>query len=129
LPNDAAGPAGVALGALLDAGLLDTVEGDARVTGSIEAIEAPGHTPGHLSIVVNGSLLWAGDALVSQLNVPHPEWVSLSDMDGPTNEATRRRLLERAAAAGLTLAASHMPVAGRVDRVGEGYELRPSEAP
>ena len=129
LPNDAGTAAATALGALLDAGLLDTIEGDARVSAAVEAVLAPGHTPGHLAVVINEALLWAGDALVSQLNVPHPEWVSLSDMDGPANEATRRRLLERAAAAGLALAASHMPIAGSVERTADGYELRPLEVP
>ena len=127
LPNDAGFTAATALGALLDAGLLDTIEGDARVSASVEAIEAPGHTPGHLAVAIDEALLWAGDALVSQLNVPHPEWVSLSDMDGPTNEATRRRLLDRAADLGLVLAASHMPVAGSIGRTPDGYELRPLE--
>src|SRR5206468_419807 len=115
----------------LDAGhvheALDTVEGDARIATGIDAIEAPGHTPGHLAIVVNDAVLWAGDTFVSQLNVPHPEWVSLSDMDGRTNEATRRRLLERAAAADLLLAASHMPISGTVAQTSDGYELLPSE--
>ena len=127
LPNGAGLPAQTALTALLDAELLDTVEGGAHVATGVEAIEARGHTPGHLAVVVNDAVLWAGDTFVSQLNVSHPEWVSLSDMDGRTNEATRRRLLERAAAAGLRLAASHMPVSGTVARTGDGYELRPSE--
>ena len=127
LPYAAGLPARTALMALLDVELLDTVEGDARVATGVDAIEAPGHTPGHLAVVVNDAVLWAGDTFVSQLNVPHPEWVSLSDMDGRTNEATRRRLLERAAAADLQLAASHMPVSGAVARAGDGYELRPSE--
>ena len=127
LPNGAGLPAQTALMALLDAELLDTVEGDARIATGIDAIEAPGHTPGHLAIVVNDAVLWAGDTFVSQLNVPHPQWVSLSDMDGRTNEATRRRLLERAAAADLLLAAAHMPISGTVARAGDGYELRPSE--
>jgi glyoxylase-like metal-dependent hydrolase (beta-lactamase superfamily II) len=127
LPNDAGVAAATALGALTAAGLLDTIEGDAKVTDSIVAIEAPGHTPGHLAVVVNDALLWAGDALVSQLNVPHPEWVSLSDMDGPTNERTRRRLLERAADEGLTLAAAHMPLAGTIERVGDAFALRALE--
>ena len=127
LPNEASAAAAIALDSLLDAGLVDTIEGDARISSTVSAIEAPGHTPGHLAVVVHEALLWAGDALVSQLNVPHPEWVSLSDMDGVTNEATRRRLLERAAAAGLTLAASHMPLAGSVVRTVTGFELRPLE--
>jgi glyoxylase-like metal-dependent hydrolase (beta-lactamase superfamily II) len=129
LPNGAGLPAQTALAALLDAELLDTVEGGAHVATGVEAIEAPGHTPGHLAVVVNEAVLWAGDTFVSQLNVPHPEWVSLSDMDGRTNEATRRRLLERAAAADLLLAASHMPISGTVARTGDGYELLPSELP
>jgi len=127
LPNGAGLPAQTALMALLDAELLDTVEGNAHVASGVDAIEAPGHTPGHVAVVVNDAVLWAGDTFVSQLNVPHPEWVSLSDMDGRMNEATRRRLLERAAAVGLQLAASHMPISGRVARTGDGYELRPSE--
>ncbi|TMK33757.1 MAG: MBL fold metallo-hydrolase [Actinobacteria bacterium] len=127
LPNAAGLPARTALMALLDAELLDTVEGDAPVATGIDAIEAPGHTPGHLAVIVNDAVLWAGDTFVSQLNIPHPEWVSLSDMDGRTNEATRRRLLERAAAADLLLAAAHMSISGTVARTGDGYELRPSE--
>jgi glyoxylase-like metal-dependent hydrolase (beta-lactamase superfamily II) len=127
LPNDAGVAAATALGALSAARLLDTIEGDAKVTNSIAAIEAPGHTPGHLAVVVNDALLWAGDALVSQLNVPHPEWVSLSDMDGPTNERTRRGLLERAADEGLTLASAHMPLAGTIERAGDAFALRALE--
>ena len=50
-------------------------------------------------------------------------------MDGRTNEATRRRLLDRAVAADLLLAASHMPISGTVARTGSGYELLPSELP
>ena len=129
LPNGAGLPAQTALSALLDAELLDTVEGGARVATGVEVIEAPGHTPGHLAVLVNEAVLWAGDTFVSQLNVPHPEWVSLSDMDGRTNEATRRRLLERAAAADFLLAASHMPISGTVARTGDGYELLRSELP
>jgi glyoxylase-like metal-dependent hydrolase (beta-lactamase superfamily II) len=109
LPNGAGLPAQTALAALLDAELLDTVEGGAHVATGVEAIEAPGHTPGHLAVVVNEAVLWAGDTFVSQLNVPHPEWVSLSDMDGRTNEATRRGGGESAAPPHHQRAANHKP--------------------
>jgi glyoxylase-like metal-dependent hydrolase (beta-lactamase superfamily II) len=123
LPDDAGGPALAALHALLAADLLDPIGGDLDVSKGVRAIEAPGHTPGHLAVVIGDALLWAGDAFVSQLNVPHPEWVSAADMDGSGNEATRRALLARAADHRWVVAASHMPVAGGVARDGDGFAL------
>jgi glyoxylase-like metal-dependent hydrolase (beta-lactamase superfamily II) len=123
LPDDAGGPAIAALHALLQADLLDVIGGDLEVAKGVRAIEAPGHTPGHLAVVINDALLWAGDAVISQLNVPHPEWVSAADMDGPANEVTRRALFARAADDGLVFAASHLPVAGSIVRDGDGYAL------
>jgi glyoxylase-like metal-dependent hydrolase (beta-lactamase superfamily II) len=116
LPDDAGRPALLALRALLEADLLDLIAEDADVVPGVRAIGAPGHTPGHLAVVINDAVLWAGDAIVSPLNATHPGWVSAADMDGPTNEATRRTLLARAADEGMTLAASHLPVAGTVER-------------
>ena len=123
LPDDAGAPALAALRALLEADLLDPIGGDLEVTKGVRAVEAPGHTPGHLAVVIGDALLWAGDTFVTQLNVPHPEWVSAADMDGPGNEATRRALLARAADHRWVVAACHMPVAGAVVRDGAGYAL------
>jgi glyoxylase-like metal-dependent hydrolase (beta-lactamase superfamily II) len=116
LPDDAGRPALLALRALLEADLLDLVSEDVDVVAGVRAIGAPGHTPGHLAVVINDAVLWVGDALVSPLNATHPEWVSSADMDGPTNEATRRTLLARAADGGMTLAGAHLPIAGTVAR-------------
>jgi glyoxylase-like metal-dependent hydrolase (beta-lactamase superfamily II) len=123
LPDDAAAPARAALSALLEAGLLRTVEGPTDVEKAIRVIDAPGHTPGHLAVVVNDALLWAGDAIVSPLNVTRPEWTSAADMEPQENEATRRLLLAKAADERLVLAGAHLPVAGTVQRLGEGYAL------
>ena len=123
LPDDAGEPALTALRVLLAGDLLDVVAGDIEVGKGVRAVEAPGHTPGHLAVVIGDALLWAGDALVSQLNVPHPEWVSAADMDGARNEETRRALLARAADHRWVVAASHMPVAGAVARDGDGFTL------
>ena len=124
LPDDAGEPALLALHALLEADLLDLIGGDADVVAGVRAISAPGHTPGHLAVVINDAVLWAGDAVVSPLNATHPEWVSAADMDGPVNEATRRALLSRAADEGLFFAASHLPVAGAIERDGDGFTIR-----
>ena len=123
LPDDAGRPALLATHALLEADLLDVIEQDAPVVAGVNAIEAPGHTPGHLAVVVNDALLWAGDSIVSQLNVSHPQWVSAADMDPRANEETRRSLLARAADGGMTLAGSHLPVAGSIARDGNAYAM------
>jgi glyoxylase-like metal-dependent hydrolase (beta-lactamase superfamily II) len=124
LPGDAGEPARVAFGALRAGGLLDPIERDRDVVGSVRAVEAPGHTPGHLAIVVNDALLWAGDSIVHPVNVTHPEWVSAADMDG-RNAETRVALLGRAADDGLILAGSHLPVEGHVRRADGGFALEP----
>lgn len=121
LPDGAATPARAAIAALLEADLLDQVEGDVAVTGGVRALDAPGHTPGHLAVLVGDALLWTGDSIVSRLNVTHPEWTSAADMDGPGNEARRRALLARAADEGLLLAGSHLPEVVRIARDGERF--------
>jgi glyoxylase-like metal-dependent hydrolase (beta-lactamase superfamily II) len=121
LPGDAATPARLALDALAEGGLLERIDSPTEVGPGVQAISAPGHTPGHLAVVVGDDLLWAGDAIVARLNVTHPAWVSAADMDGPANEATRRSLLGRAADDGLVLAGSHLPAPLRIRRDGEGF--------
>ncbi len=120
LPGDAGEPARVAFGALRAGGLLDEATGGAPVASGVRILEAPGHTPGHLAVVVNDALLWAGDAIVHPVNVPHPEWVSAADMDA-RNAQTRVELLERAADDRLMLAGSHLPVEGTVRREAAGF--------
>jgi glyoxylase-like metal-dependent hydrolase (beta-lactamase superfamily II) len=121
LPNDAAAPARAAFDALLEADLLDQVEGGGRVVEGVELLEAPGHTPGHLAVVVGGDLLWAGDAIVASLNVTHPEWTNAADMDGPASEAMRRALLAKAANENLVLTGSHLHGSLRVRRDDGGF--------
>lgn len=121
LPDDAATPARVSLTALVEADLLVQVDGEHDVAAKIRVIEAPGHTPGHLAVLVDDTLLWAGDAIVASLNVTHPRWVSAADMDPASSEATRRALLARAAAEGLLLAGSHLPDVVRIARDGDGF--------
>ncbi|HEX6843912.1 MAG TPA: MBL fold metallo-hydrolase [Actinomycetota bacterium] len=121
LPGDAGAPARAALDALDATGLLDTIDGDAAVARGVRAVAAPGHTPGHLAVAIEGALLWTGDAIVAPLNVTHPHWVSAADMDPGGSEATRRSLLARAADEGLVVAGAHLPVQLHVRRDGNGF--------
>jgi glyoxylase-like metal-dependent hydrolase (beta-lactamase superfamily II) len=96
---------------LADAGVLDVVEGDHRLTGSIELHHAPGHTPGHQVIRIasgGGRALLAADTWNHPLQLAHPEWASGSDDDRAGAEATRRALLtELATDPGVLVAPTH----------------------
>jgi glyoxylase-like metal-dependent hydrolase (beta-lactamase superfamily II) len=123
LPHGAATAARTAFSALLDAGLLDPTDGDAAIARGVRAIDAPGHTPGHLAIVVGDELLWSGDAFVHPSNVPHPEWASAADMDSGESERTRRTLLRLTAEERMQLAGCHMLAIGTVDQTDGRFSM------
>lgn len=86
--------------------------GDDVVTG-IRAIEAYGHTPGHLAFMIESggkSLLWWGDCAHHQVaSLARPDWHCVFDADKPQAAATRRRVFDMAATDRLPVIGYHMP--------------------
>jgi glyoxylase-like metal-dependent hydrolase (beta-lactamase superfamily II) len=103
-----------------------------EVTPGIASIAAFGHTPGHVAFSLssgNESMLVLSDsARDPYLFVRHPEWQPSFDMDGPTAVATRRRLLDQAAADRMLVHGYHFPfpATGHISRTAGGYELVPT---
>ncbi|WP_426954382.1 MBL fold metallo-hydrolase [Muricoccus radiodurans] len=104
----------------------------AEVAPGVTSIPTFGHSPGHASFLVSEGreqLLVIGDAVnTPALFMANPEWVPVFDMDPATAVATRRALLDRAAAERMPVVGYHfpMPATGRVERAGTGYRLVPS---
>ena len=125
-----------ALGAMFDtaqavlaayAGRIRRISGEAELASGIHALPMPGHTPGHMGVLIaDGSdrlLIW-GDIVHSiVLQMPHPDWTVIWDGDPALAVATRRRILDRAAAEGLSIAGMHLTARGRIERNGNGYLL------
>jgi glyoxylase-like metal-dependent hydrolase (beta-lactamase superfamily II) len=86
--------------------------GDDVATG-IRAIEAYGHTPGHLAFMIESggkSLLWWGDCAHHQVaSLARPDWHCVFDADKPQAAATRRRVFDMAATDRLPVIGYHMP--------------------
>lgn len=99
----------------------------AEILPGIAFLPTPGHTPGHCSVrISSGShgLIVTADALFHpHVSFAFPEWQPVADMDGAQAVASRRRLLDMAAADGLQLASYHIafPGLGRVERRGAAY--------
>jgi glyoxylase-like metal-dependent hydrolase (beta-lactamase superfamily II) len=85
------------------AGLLETVDGEAEIVPGVRVMPTPGHTPGHQSVLIDGSLgggdrkaVFLGDVVPTSVHVPLP-WVMAYDLDVEATLASKRRLYERAA--------------------------------
>ena len=104
----------------------------AEVAPGIVSIPAYGHTPGHTAFAIhsgNQSMLAMSDtAREPWLFVRHPEWQPSYDMDGPLAVATRKAMLDRAAADRMLVEAFHFPfpACGHIEKTGTGYELVPT---
>jgi len=103
-----------------------------KILEGVEVVGAPGHTPGHIALLVTSgkeALLNAADTVHHHvLMFAHPEWTSAFDSDPKMGAQTRRRILDRAAADRLRVLGYHLPYPG-IGHVrtakGGGFEWEP----
>ena len=114
----------------LEARLERRVAGDTLAPG-LSYIEAIGHTPGHMAVMIENSgehLLIGGDSMNNvAASFARPDWRDGADLDHDRGVATRKRLLDRLATDHLPLIAFHLPWPGHgmVERRGSGYRFIP----
>ena len=109
---------------------LDLVDHETEILPDIRAVAAPGHTPGHMALAVSSGgeqLLYISDAVLHPFHLERPEWYAAVDLAPEQVVATRRRLLDRAAAERALVLAFHFPFPGlgHVVRKGEGWQWQP----
>lgn len=77
------------------AGEVRLLEGAVEILPGIRVLPTPGHTPGHLSLLVESrgaALLVTGDAVThAQVSFERPDWHYAMDLDRTAGAATRRR--------------------------------------
>ncbi|MBZ9606118.1 MULTISPECIES: MBL fold metallo-hydrolase [Phyllobacterium] len=109
------------------------IKGGADVETGITALDTPGHTQGHISLLVgSGSeqLLITGDAITNiHFAFDHPEWQIMWDHDPDKGAETRRALLDRATNDRLLVAGYHYPFpgVGHVVKEGMGFRWLPTD--
>jgi glyoxylase-like metal-dependent hydrolase (beta-lactamase superfamily II) len=110
---------------------IETVDGEQEVVPGVRVIPAPGHTPGHLAVLVESEgqrLLNLGDAAVHPLHLEFPDLQNGFDQSPADAAATRRELLDRAVSERMRLMAVHFPlpsVGGIAVRPAGGWEWSP----
>jgi glyoxylase-like metal-dependent hydrolase (beta-lactamase superfamily II) len=71
------------------------IDADTTVAPGITTLLAPGHTPGHMCIVVSSGddrALLLGDAITCPVQIDEPTWHSMGDVDPALANRTRERL-------------------------------------
>jgi len=106
---------------LQDLGILNLMEAGHQITSEVSTIATPGHTPGHMSLMISSqgeSGLVLGDVLHNTAQIGNPDWVSRADIDPEQTRITRRELLDRLEQEGIPVAAVHLarPGFGRIVR-------------
>ena len=107
---------------LEDLGVVELVDGERQLTGEISTLPTPGHTPGHMSLVISSQGqqgLVLGDVLHNTVQIENIDWVSRADIDPEQTRITRRNLMERLERDGIPVAAVHLasPGFGRIVRL------------
>jgi glyoxylase-like metal-dependent hydrolase (beta-lactamase superfamily II) len=109
-----------------EAGLVDLVTDDHVVTEGIRLLPTPGHTPHHVSVMIESrgqSAVITGDVMHHPCRIAYPDW-GASDFDASQAQASRLNLIDRFADSDTLIIGTHFadPVAGRIR--GEGTTFR-----
>ena len=105
-------PFSVSVQPVIDAGLVDAVETDHRVSPSVALLPTPGHTPGHVSVHITSrgeSAVITGDMVHSPVQFARPEWSSVADTDRDEATRSRERLITLAGERGVVVIGTHFP--------------------
>jgi glyoxylase-like metal-dependent hydrolase (beta-lactamase superfamily II) len=120
------------LNAYVEAGKLETFDGDTELEPGIRAIASRGHTPGHSFYAVESKgqklVLW-GDLLhVAAVQFPEPSVTIQFDVDSNAAAVQRKKAFADAAKQGYWVGAAHIsfPGLGHVRAEGKGYAWLPA---
>jgi len=113
---------------VFDAGLVDLVETNHRISPEVNFVPTLGHTPGHVSVKISSQgeeALITGDFIHHPCQMAHPEWAASVDYDQSASTKTRREMFAKLAGQPTLVIGTHFagPTAGRVVRDGDAYRL------
>jgi glyoxylase-like metal-dependent hydrolase (beta-lactamase superfamily II) len=113
---------------IFDAGLVDLVEMDHKLSNEIRLMPTPGHTPGHVSVLIESGgqkAIITGDMMHHPCQIAHPDWSPEFDTDKAAARVTRTAFLGDVAGSDTLIIGTHFasPTAGKVTRAGKAYKF------
>jgi glyoxylase-like metal-dependent hydrolase (beta-lactamase superfamily II) len=109
---------------------LDLIDHEIEILPGIHAISAPGHTPGHMALVISSGgehLLCAADTVLSPIHLEQPDWCPDFDFEPRQAAASKHKIFDKAAAEKSIVYAYHFPFPslGYVIKKGEAWQWKP----
>ena len=113
---------------VVEAGLAELVGLDYVIGEHVSLIPTPGHTPGHVCVLVSSrgaQAVITGDAMHHPCQIAHPDWSAEGDSDQDRAKQSREALFERFAGTKTLIIGSHFaaPTAGKLERHGNGFKF------
>ena len=110
---------------IVDAEMVDFVDDHFRLCKGVSLIPTPGHTPGHVSVLITSKkkkALITGDFIHHPVQMTKTEWCSSADYDQAQGQITRETLLEKYVDRDILIIGTHFatPTAGYIKRLEEG---------
>ncbi len=110
---------------IVDAGRANLIGSDHRIGDEISLISTPGHTPGHMSLLVTSDgqqALLTGDVAHHPCQMAHLDWSSTADSDPVQSIETRKMLFSRFADTPALVFGGHYDP-GHIVRDGDAFRL------
>jgi len=114
---------------VIEAGLVEFIEPDFKVTDEVSLIPTPGHTPGHVSVLIESrgqSAVITGDMMHNPIQIAVPLREGRFDMDKSVAAQTRNAFVQRFNATPTLVIGSHFsePSAGHIVADGPAWKLK-----
>jgi glyoxylase-like metal-dependent hydrolase (beta-lactamase superfamily II) len=114
---------------IVAAGLEQFIDADFRLTDEVSLIATPGHTPGHVSVLIDSrgeQAVITGDLMHNPIQIAIPATEARFDMDKPQAARTRCDFVQRFCNTNTLVIGSHFaePTAGRIVPDGKAWKLK-----
>ena len=113
---------------IFEAGLVDLVETNHRISDEVRLVPTTGHTPGHVSVVIESTgekALITGDMMHHPCQIARPHWTVSFDEDQEVAARCRVNVLKELADSPTLVIGTHFaaPTAGKVVSDKDGYRF------
>jgi glyoxylase-like metal-dependent hydrolase (beta-lactamase superfamily II) len=118
-----------AIDPVVEAGLVDFITPEHRITDELSLFPTPGHTPGHVSVLIRSrgaEAVITGDLMHHPIQLVDPQRHGNFDMDKDEGGRTRQAFVDRFSDRNVMVIGSHFaePTSGWIVRDGEAWKLR-----